>query len=202
MTGAVGQQLLASNKEVETGHGLIHPLHHASAEAVRLYEFHSGSEVRAADLDRPRAPFRSLFNLRENTAARDVIEEGRSFSITDEIDRGDRDFRQVEWRHVHTQRANHTERLLIIRTCGSLEVIGDRAFQSRPKISNSHTSYVSRRVPVERHIDDGVVLAVGSVDRIEDESAIFGGAANRSDGILRPCQHHAAMTADAPERRT
>src|SRR5262249_3804737 len=200
MTGAAGQQLLASNKEVETGHGLIHPLHHASAEAVRLYEFHGGSEVRAADLDRPRAPFRSLFDLREKPAARDVIEEGRSFSVTDEIDRGNRDVRQIEGRYVHTQRANHTERLLMIRTCGSLEVIVDRAFESGPKITDSQTSYVSRCVPVERHVDDGVVLAVWSVDRIEDESAILGGAANRSDGILRPCQHHAAVTADAPER--
>src|SRR5262249_15877048 len=153
MTGAVGQQLLASNKEVETGHGLIHPLHDASAEAVRLDEFHGGSEVRAADLDGSRAPFRSLFDLREKPAPRDVIEEGRSFSVTDEVTSGDRDVRQVEWRHVHTQRANHTERLLIIRTGGLLEVVGDRAFESGPKISNSQTSYVSRRVPVERHVD-------------------------------------------------
>ena len=55
VAGAVREQLIAANEQVETRHGFVHPLHDARAEAICLYEIDGWSEVRAADLDRPGA---------------------------------------------------------------------------------------------------------------------------------------------------
>src|SRR5262245_46800040 len=96
MAGAVGERLPASDKEVEITKGLVHLLHHSGTKAVRLYECHGGSEVGAADFDGPGAHLGPFFDLGEQPAACDIIEKRGSFSIADEVDRGDGDVRQIE----------------------------------------------------------------------------------------------------------
>ena len=123
VTGPVCNQLLTSNEEVETGHRIIHLLHNTGAISVRLDELDGRSKVCASDLDWPCALFGPMFHLREEAAARGVVEKGGGFGITDEIDRGNRNARQIEWRHIHPQCANNSKRLLVVRTCGPLEVI-------------------------------------------------------------------------------
>ena len=96
MTGAVGERLPASDKEVEITNCLVHLFHHLGTQAVRLYVCHGGSEVGAADFDGPGAHLGPFFDLGEQPAACDIIEERGSFSIADEVDRGDGDVRQIE----------------------------------------------------------------------------------------------------------
>ena len=96
MSSTVGEKLVAPDEQVETGHRVVHLLHDARAEAVRLYKLDSRSEVRAADLNRSGAFFRSLFNGCEQSFPCNVIEEGGGFDIADEIDGRDRDVRQIE----------------------------------------------------------------------------------------------------------
>src|SRR5262245_10274973 len=96
MASAIGKQLVATNEEVNFGHRLIHLFHYARTETVGLDELHGGCEVRASDLDGPGALLRPLFNRCQESAACDVVEERRRLGVANEINRGDRDVRQVE----------------------------------------------------------------------------------------------------------
>ena len=182
MAGAVREQLIAANEQVETRHGFVHALHDARAEAICLYEIDGWSEVRAADLDRPGASFRPLFDLREQPAARGVVEECGGFSIADEVDRRNRNIGQIKWDDLHTHRADNSKRFLIVGPRGQFDFsevwiaggISDAAFKRRPEVSYAQPGHVGRRVPVERHIDDGIVLAIESMNGIEDQSAVLG----------------------------
>ena len=58
------------------------------------------------------------------------------------------------------------------------------------------------RVPVERDVRHAHVAAVGPGDRLHDDGAVLGIAADRAETILRPRQRHHTVAADAAERRT
>src|SRR2546422_11277696 len=94
---------MAASEQVEPRHGFAYPLHDARPEAICLYEIDGWSEVRAADLDRPDALFRPFFDLREQPAARDVVEECGGFSIAGEVDRrnGENGGRKRDPQHTH-----------------------------------------------------------------------------------------------------
>ena len=201
VTRAVGEQLVAPDEEIEAGHRLVHSLHNARAETVCLYEIDGRREVCASDLDRPGAFLGTLFDLREDSTAGDVIEERGGFSIPNEVNGGNRDVGQVERNDIHAKRPNDAECLLIVQACAAFEVIRDIAFKRRAQVPHAQSPGIGIRVPVEWHIDDGVVLAVASIDSVQHQSAILGRAANRTNGILRPGQHHSAVTAHTTKRR-
>src|SRR5262245_34633228 len=141
MTGAIGEELVATNEQVNLGHRLIHLLHHTRTEAVGLDELHRGSEVRASDLDRPGALLGSLFDRGQEAAARDVVEERRGLGVTNEIDRGDWNLRQIEWNHAHTERTDDAKSFLIVRPCCALElrlrrIARDRSFEGRAEVAD------------------------------------------------------------------
>src|SRR3989475_2294030 len=144
---------MAANEQVETRHGFVHPLHDARPEAICLYEIDGWSEVRAADLDRPDALFRPFFDLREQPAARDVVEECGGFSIADEVDRRNRNIGQIKWDHLHTHRADNSKRFLIVGPRGQFSLsevwiaggISDAAFERRPEVSYAQPGHVGRR---------------------------------------------------------
>src|SRR5262245_41684273 len=121
MTGAGAERLIASDEEVEIAHRFVDLLHHACADAYRLYAFHAGREVGATDFDGPGAHLGSFFRLGEQSAARDIIEERGRFGIADEVNRGDRDVRQIEGNYVNAQRADDAERLLIVCSRGPFQ---------------------------------------------------------------------------------
>src|SRR3989449_7628125 len=105
---------MAASEQVEPRHGFAYPLHDARAEAICLYEIDGWSEVRAADLDRPDALFRPFFDLREQPAARDVVEECGGFSIADEVDRRNRNIGEIKRGHLHNQRADKSKDFLVV----------------------------------------------------------------------------------------
>src|SRR2546427_9807708 len=100
---------MAANEQVETRHGFVHPLHDARPEAICLYEIDGWSEVRAADLDRPDALFRPFFDLREQPAARDVVEECGGFRQTDESERRKGNMGAIRMGEKHTQAGGDSE---------------------------------------------------------------------------------------------
>ena len=123
-----------------------------------------------------------MFDLREQPAARGVVEECGGFSIADEVDRRNRDIRQIKWDDLHTHRADNSKCFLIVGPRGQFDFsevwiaggISDAAFKRRPEVSYAQPGHAGRCVPVERHIDDGIVLAIESMDGIEDQSAVLG----------------------------
>ena len=54
------------------------------------------------------------------------------------------------------------------------------------------------RRPVERRISHGVVVAIGAVDRIQHQHAIFHRSTHRPNLVHRPAERHGAVAADAP----
>ena len=58
--------------------------------------------------------------------------------------------------------------------------------------------YIDGRIPVERDVDMLLSLPSGPQMAFQHESAILGGAAHGSDGVLRPGQHHCAVSAQRP----
>ena len=99
----------------------------------------------------------------------------------------------------------HAERLAACRASSSAFAFA-AAFVSS---SNDSLMYadpqlldVELRVPVERDVGHAHVAAVRLGDRLHDDRAVLGVAADRAEPILRPRQRHHAVAADAAERRT
>ncbi len=110
----------------------------------------------------------------------------------------------AERRHLHRHGRRHAELLqrvehflrvaLRVRVRETVERFLD---DPHPQLAD-----VDLRVPVEGNVGDAHVSPVWPGDRLHDDGAVFGVAADRAETILRPRQRHHAVAADAPEGRT
>src|SRR6185295_15344867 len=80
--------------------------------------------------------------------------------------------------------------------------ISHRCIERRFDVADAQSLERLTRIPVVRRVDDGVVLAVGTVNRVEHQGAIFDTTADRAELVHRPRQRHGAGTRNASEGRT